>query len=652
MDEKYSEYEYLKLLAKSYPSISAAATEIINLQAILNLPKGTEHFMSDLHGEYEAFLHILKNASGVIKSKIHDIFSTTLSKAERKTLAALIYYPEAKLAIIKPKCDNLDDWYKITLYRLIELCRNIGAKYTRSKVRKALPKDFEYILDELIHTNDLSYDKHEYYDQIIKTIIKTDRADAFIIALAKLIQRLAIDHLHIIGDIFDRGPRADIIMDELMRYHSVDIQWGNHDIVWMGAAAGSEACIANVVRNSIKYNNFDVLEDGYGISIRPLTTFALEAYKNDDCELFIPKNLENIQTGTSDKMSAKIHKAIAIIQFKIEAGVIMRHPEYKMKNRTMLDFIDYDAHTITIDNKTYDLADNNFPTIDKNDPFKLTDAEKEVVKRLRQSFLHSEKLQAHVGFLLSNGNMYKAFNSNLLYHGCVPLDENGDFEKVELFGSELSGRAYVERAEQAVRCGFFGSDAEKANGLDFMWYLWCGSKSPLFGKDKMTTFERYFINEPALHKETKDNYYRFVETKEVCENILKEFGLDEKQSHIINGHVPVQIKKGESPVKADGKLLVIDGGLSKAYQAKTGIAGYTLIYNSYGLVLSAHEPFESMTAAIEQEKDMHSDSVILESSLKRKKVADTDTGRQIKKSICELERLLSAYRSGILTDRQ
>lgn len=652
MYENYSEYEYLKLLSKTYPSISSAATEIINLQAILNLPKGTEHFMSDLHGEYEAFLHILKNASGVIKAKIHDIFSTTLSKSERNSLATLIYYPEAKLAIVKQNCDNLEDWYKITLYRLIELCRNVGAKYTRSKVRKALPKEFEYIIDELLHTNDLSYDKHEYYNQIIKTIIKTERADAFIIALAKLIQRLAIDHLHIIGDIFDRGPRADIIMDELMRYHSVDIQWGNHDIVWMGAAGGSEACIANVIRNSLKYNNFDVLEDGYGISTRPLTTFALETYKDDECVLFMPKNLENIQTGTSDKMSAKIHKAIAVIQFKLEAQLIMRHPEYNMKSRTMLDFIDYDNYTITIDNKTYPLSDKNFPTIDKNNPFELTAQEKDTISRLRQSFLHSEKLQAHVAFLLSKGNMYKAYNGNLLYHGCVPLNENGDFEEVELFGKKLSGKAYVERAEQAVRCGFFGSAQEKENGLDFMWYLWCGSKSPLFGKDKMTTFERYFVADELLHKETKDNYYRFVETQEVCEKILKEFGLDQEGSHIINGHVPVQIKKGESPVKAGGKLLVIDGGLSKAYQAKTGIAGYTLIYNSYGLVLASHDPFESTSAAIEEEKDMHSDSVILETSLKRKKVADTDNGAQIKKSICELEKLLAAYRSGILTDKE
>lgn len=652
MNENYSEYEYLNLLSKSYPSISAAATEIINLQAILNLPKGTEHFMSDLHGEYEAFLHILKNASGVIKSKIHDIFSTTLSKAERNTLATLIYYPEAKLALMKQKCDNLDDWYKITLYRLIELCRNVGAKYTRSKVRKALPKDFEYILDELIHTNDLSYDKHEYYNQIIKTIIKTDRADAFIIALAKLIQRLTIDHLHIIGDIFDRGPRADIIMDELIRYHSVDIQWGNHDIVWMGAAGGSEACIANVIRNTLKYNNFDVLEDGYGISTRPLTTFALETYADDECELFVPKNLENIKTGTSDKMAAKIHKAITVIQFKLEAQLIMRHPEYKMKNRTMLDFIDYENATIVIDGKKYELLDKNFPTIDKNNPFKLTQQEADTMARLKQSFLHSEKLQAHVGFLLSKGNMYKAYNGNLLYHGCVPLDENGEFEVVELFGTKLSGRAYVERAEQTVRCGFFGVDAEKQNGLDFIWYLWCGSKSPLFGKDKMTTFERYFIADAETHKETKDNYYRFVETKQVCEKILREFGLEREDSHIINGHVPVQIKKGESPVKAGGKLLVIDGGLSKAYQAKTGIAGYTLIYNSYGLVLASHEPFESAAAAIEEEKDMHSESVILETSLKRKKVSDTDNGARIKQSINELEKLLAAYRSGILTDKQ
>lgn len=650
MSENYREYEYLELLSKSYPSISAAATEIINLQAILNLPKGTEHFMSDLHGEYEAFLHILKNASGVIKDKIHDIFSTTLSKAERRTLATLIYYPEAKLDLVKKNCENIEDWYKITLYRLIELCRNTGSKYTRSKVRKALPKDFEYIIDELLHTNDLSHDKHEYYNQIIKTIIKTDRADAFIIALAKLIQRLAIDHLHIIGDIFDRGPRADIIMDELMRYHSVDVQWGNHDIVWMGAAGGSEACIANVIRNSLKYNNFDVLEDGYGISTRPLTTFAMEAYADDECALFTPKNPDNIKTGTADFMSAKIHKAIAIIQFKLEAQLILRHPEYNMNERTILDAVNYEKGTVVIDGKEYELRDKNFPTVNPASPFELTAQEEDVVMRLKQSFLHSEKLQEHVKFLFSKGNMYKAYNGNLLYHGCVPLDERGEFAKVSIFGDELSGKAYIEKAEQMARCGYFGLDGEKEDGLDFMWYLWCGSKSPLFGKDKMTTFERYFISDKEAHKETKDNYYRFVEDEKICDKILEEFGLDREGTHIINGHVPVQIKKGESPVKAGGKLLVIDGGLSKAYQEKTGIAGYTLIYNSYGLVLSAHEPFESTAAAIEEEKDMHSESMILEGSIQRKKVMDTDTGAQIKKRICELEKLLGAYRNGILTE--
>ncbi len=651
MTENYSEYEYLSLLAKRYPTIASAATEIINLQAILNLPKGTEHFMSDLHGEYEAFLHILKNASGVIKNKIHNVFSNTLSKAERDSLATLIYYPEQKLSHIKKNCENLEDWYKITLYRLIEMCRSTSSKYTRSKVRKALPKDFEYILDELIHTNDLSSDKQEYYNQIIKTIIKTDRADACIIDLAKLIQRFAIDHLHIIGDIFDRGPRADIIMDELMRYHSVDIQWGNHDIVWMGAAGGSEACIANVIKNSLKYNNFGVLEDGYGINTRPLTTFAVEAYKDDECLLFMPKNPENVDTGTEDAVSAKIHKAITIILFKLEAQVIKRHPEYEMDGRTMLDFVDYKKGTITISGNEYKLLDTSFPTIDPENPFELTEQEKDVVARLRQSFLHSEKLQAHVKFLFSKGNMYKAYNNNLLYHGCVPLEKNGDFSKVRIFGEELSGKAFVDRAEKAARCGYFASGKEKQNGLDFLWYLWCGSKSPLFGKDKMATFERCLIEDEKTHKEEKDSYYKLIENAEVCERILNEFGLTEKGAHIINGHVPVQIKKGESPVKAGGKLLVIDGGLSKAYQEKTGIAGYTLIYNSYGLVLSSHEPFESVQAAIEYEKDMHSESVILESSLTRKKVMDTDIGKQLKKNIAELEKLLKAYREGVLTEK-
>lgn len=649
--DSYGEYEYLKLLSERYPSISSAATEIINLRAILNLPKGTEHFMSDLHGEHEAFLHVLKNASGVIKLKIKDIFGTTLSKNERRRLATLIYYPEAKRALIKKKEENLEDWYKITLYRLIELCRNIASKYTRSKVRKALPKEFEYIIDELLHTDDLSHNKHEYYYQIIQTIIETERADAFIIALAKLIQRLAIDHLHILGDIFDRGPRADIIMDELMRYHSVDIQWGNHDIVWMGAAGGSEACMANVIRNSLKYNNFDVLEDGYGINTRPLTTFAIETYADDDCDFFIPEKIENSREETSDSLAAKIHKAITIIQFKLEAQIIQAHPEYQMKDRTMLDFINFERGTITIAGKQYELLDKNFPTIDPNAPFRLTEREEDVVSRLKQSFLHSEKLQNHVKFLFAKGNLYKTFNSNLLYHGCVPMNEDGSFAEVEFFGEKLSGRKYIEKAEQIARQGYFGLDSEKKNGLDFMWYLWCGNKSPLYGKDKMTTFERYFIKDEELAKESKDCYYKFVQERKWCEAILREFGLEDAESHIINGHVPVQIKKGESPVKAEGKLLVIDGGLSKAYQAKTGIAGYTLIYNSHGLLLSAHEPFESRNTAIEKEQDMHSDLEVVENAPSRRLVSDTDDGKRIKAKISTLESLLKAYRNGILVEK-
>ncbi len=647
----YTDYEYLKLLSQRYPSISRASTEIINLRAILNLPKGTEHFMSDLHGEYEAFLHILKNASGVIKMKIHDIFGNTLSQAERRALATLIYYPEARLSIIKMREENIDDWYKITLYRLIELCRNVASKYTRSKVRKALPKEFEYVIDELLHTDDLDKNKHEYYSQIVEAIIETGRADAFITALAKLIQRLAIDHLHILGDIFDRGPRADIIMDELMKYHSVDIQWGNHDIVWMGAAGGSGACMANVIRNSLKYNNFDVLEDGYGINTRPLTAFAMETYAADDCRLFMPENFENIQNGISDMTAAKIHKAIAIIQFKLEGQIILRHPEYEMQSRTMLDFIDYERGVITINGAEYELLDKNFPTIDRNNPFELSEQEADVVARLKQSFLHSEKLQQHVKFLFAKGNLYKTFNGNLLYHGCVPMERDGSFAKVCIFGEELSGRRYVEKAEQMARCGFFGLDGEKQNGLDFMWYLWCGSKSPLYGKDKMTTFERYFIKDEGLSAEQKDCYYDFVRQTDYCDMILKEFGLEGKECHIVNGHVPVQIKKGESPIKAGGKLLVIDGGLSKAYQAKTGIAGYTLIYNSHGLLLSAHEPFVSRHIAIEKEQDMHSDFEMIEALPNRKMVYDTDAGKEIEKRIAELEKLLEAYRKGVLVEQ-
>lgn len=649
-----SNIKYLTLLSEQYPNIQSASTEMINLQAILNLPKGTEHFLSDLHGEYEPFLHILRNASGVIKDKIKDIFGNTLSSDERRALATLIYYPEQKLEMTKKNLANVDDWYKITLYRLIEICRVAGSKYTRSKVRKALPKDFEYIIDELLHTNDYSHDKEGYYAEIIKTIIKTERADAFIIALSRLIQRLSIDHLHILGDIFDRGPRPDIIMEALMAYHSVDIQWGNHDILWMGAAAGSDACIANVLNVSAKYNNFDALEDGYGINIRPLAIFALATYKDDPCTRFVPRNPNEVEEKPHDiALVAKMHKAISIIQFKLEGQIVQRHPEYKMQAKTMLDKVNYETGMLMIDGADYQLVDTNFPTINPASPFELTAEEAELVEKLRLSFLHSEKLQQHIRFLYTKGSMYTVYNSNLLYHGCIPMDEDGEFTNEEIFGEKLCGKNYIDYAEVIARQGYFAKSGtkEKKDGLDFLWYLWCGAKSPLYGKSKMATFERYFTNDKKIADEVKDSYYTHIENEATCIKVLAEFGLKPEDSHIINGHVPVKIRKGESPIKAGGKLLVIDGGLSKAYQPQTGIAGYTLIYNSYGLVLASHEPFESITRAIVDEEDLHSKSVVLERGTIRKKVADTDSGISILSQIHDLELLLMSYRKGILKEK-
>lgn len=648
------ELKYLTLLSAKYPTIAAASSEIINLKAILNLPKSTEQFMSDIHGEYESFLHILKNGSGVIKRKLNDIYGRTLSENERKSLATIIYYPEQKLEIVKKSVDDINDWYKITLYRLVKICKVIASKYTRSKVRKALPKDFEYIIDELLHTDNEVVNKEYYYEEIIKSIIETERAEAFIIALSKVIQRLAVDHLHIIGDIFDRGPGADIILDALLAYHSVDIQWGNHDILWMGAAAGSEACIAIALNTSVKYNNMDTLEDGYGINIRPLATFALETYPAGSCKLFEPKNYEENSFRPKDiDLIARIHKAIAVIQFKLEAQIILRRPEYGLESRLMLDKIDFERGVLCYNGREYELLDKNFPTIDPANPFALSEGEREVMDGIKLSFLHSEKLQQHIRFLYSKGSMYKSYNANLLYHGCIPMNEDGSFTAVSIFGEPLSGRAYIDKAEQVARQAYFGlpGSKEREEGLDFLWYLWCGKDSPLFGKSKMATFERYLLGDKETHKEHKNPYYIHIDSKETCMKILKEFGLEGEESHIINGHVPVKIKAGESPIKAEGKLLVIDGGLSKAYQSQTGIAGYTLIYNSYGLLLASHEPFESINAAIEKETDIHSSTIVLEQVARRKSVADTDNGANIQKQIDDLQKLLKAYRQGLIKEK-
>lgn len=645
------ELRYLKSLSKQYPNIASASTEIINLQAILNLPKGTEHFMTDVHGEYEQFNHVLKNGSGSVRRKIDEEFGNTLSSKDKKSLATLIYYPKEKLEIVMQEEENIEDWYKITLYRLVQITKHVSSKYTRSKVRKALPKDFAYIIEELITEKAEVQDKEGYYNEIVHTIIRIGRAPDFIVALSKLIQRLVIDHLHIVGDIYDRGPGPHIILHTLRHYHSVDVQWGNHDIVWMGAAAGSLACIANVVRMSARYGNLDTLEEGYGINLIPLATFALEQYKNTSDAFAIKYNTDY---NTKDLgMDMKMHKAMAVIQFKLEGQIIKRRPEFMMEDRLLLDKINFEKGTVMVEGREYKMRDMDFPTIDPANPYELTPEETEVMERLRQAFTRCDKLQRDVRFLFSKGGLYKVYNSNLLYHGCVPLDEEGNFLKVNVFGKEYSGKALYDILDTYARRGYYASreSGEKAKGEDILWYIWTGPNSPVFGKDKMTTFERYFIEDKETHVETKNAYYRLYDNEEIVDKILREFGLDTTKSHIVNGHVPVERKKGESPIKCNGKLLVIDGGFSKAYQHKTGIAGYTLVANSYGMRLVSHEPFESTEAAIRKESDIFSDSIVVETALRRQCVADTDIGVELKESIHQLEELLDAYREGVLVEK-
>ena len=655
IDTIEDDLRYVKLLASKHPTIPDACTEIINLEAILNLPKGTEHFLTDVHGEYESFNHVLRNASGVVKRKINDIFGASIRDSEKKELATIIYYPEQKLDLALKEEIDIDDWYRTILHKLIKISRTISSKYTRSKVRKALPPDFSYIIEELLHEQQSTFNKQEYYNGIIETIIKIGRAKEFIVAISNLIQRLTIDRLHILGDIYDRGPGAHIILDTLMHYHSVDIQWGNHDILWMGAAAGSESCIANVLRISTRYANLDTIEEGYGINLLPLATFALDFYNGDSCESFKPKVLpENNYREKDLNLMSQMHKAISIIQFKLEAAIIKRRPNYEMEARLLLHKIDYEKGTINIDGKDYILNDTNFPTIDPNDPYKLTEEERELVDKLKSSFSNSEKLQGHVRFLYSKGSMYLKYNSNLLYHGCIALNQDGSFKKIKVNNTTYSGKSYIDKTERVAREAYFGkvdSDS-KLYALDSVWYLWCGSNSPLFGKDKMTTFERYFIDDKSTHVEIKNPYYKYRDDETICNNILSEFGLDPTDSHIINGHIPVKTTQGESPIKANGKLLVIDGGFSKAYQPQTGIAGYTLIYNSYGLLLVSHTPFESTQKAIDEGKDIFSSTIVLEKSTNRKRVIDTDVGLEIKEQIKDLQLLLTAYRKGLIKEQR
>ncbi|MCC0631990.1 MULTISPECIES: fructose-1,6-bisphosphatase [unclassified Clostridioides] len=647
-----SKLKYLKLLSKQYPSISKASTEIINLEAILNLPKGTEHFITDVHGEYEPFVHVLKNGSGVIKRKIEELFSNTIRDSEKKMLATLVYYPEQKLDLIIKQEENIDDFYRINIYRLIELCKYASSKYTRSKVRKLLPENFKYIIEELLHEHIKSEHKEEYYKSIVETIVDIGIAKEFIIAISTVIQKLVVDRLHVIGDIYDRGPRPDIIVDKLIEHHCVDIQWGNHDILWMGAASGEKTCIANALRISARYANLDIVEDIYGINLLPLATFAIEMYKDDPCKEFIPKINDQSVTTTEKSLMAKMHKAISIIQFKLEGEVIKRRPEFEMEHRLLLNMINYEEGTITLKGKTYKLKDTYLPTIDKKDPYKLSIEEKNVIEKLVSSFRGSEKLQKHVSFLFSKGSIYLKANSNLLIHGCVPLNEDGSFMSMNIMGKEYKGKILMDKMESLAREGFFFKDKaeEKLYGMDIMWYLWTGKCSSLFGKDDMTTFERYFIAEKETHKENKNPYFKLRESDVACERIFEEFDLELDESHIINGHVPVESKNGESPIKANGKILVIDGGFSRAYQKTTGIAGYTLIYNSRTLQLVSHEPFNSAEEAIANESDILSTTVVVEHKAKRKMVRDTDEGLKIQEEIEDLKLLLMAYKKGLIKE--
>ena len=636
--------EYLHLLTEKFPNENAVSSEIINLKAILNLPKGTEHFLSDLHGEHEAFEHILKNASGVIKRKIERLFRQELTQQERRKLAILIYYPNR---VLEQKTGDLYDWYEVNLYRLIRLCQDSATKYTRSKVRKALPEEFAYIIDELL--NEHGPDKMLYYEHIIKNIIELDRAKAFIIAICDLIKRFVINRLHIIGDIYDRGTGAVQIMDDLKQYHSVDVQWGNHDILWMGAASGSAACIANVLRISLRYNNLETIEEGYGINLRPLSSFAAETYANDDCKIFYPKNHAEIENVNELKLLAKMHKAISLIQFKLEGKIILNRPKFGMNDRLLLNKINPEKTHINISGKEHPLLDNYFPTLDISDAFKLSPTENDVVEKLINSFHKSEKLQKHISFLFTHGSLYLTYNSNLLFHGCIILNDAGGLQELTINNNKYSGKKLMDKFDLLARQGYVSSDQKRRDyGKDIMWYLWCGAKSPLFGKTKMASFERYFIADKSTHTEEKNKYYSLRENKETCSMILEEFGLDPQKSHIINGHVPVKVKKGESPIKADNKLIVIDGGLAKAYQSVTGIAGYTLIYDSYGIQLVAHNPFESAEKSIQTDSEIVSTNVHRENTQQRLRVCDTDNGIEINRKISALKDLLHAYRKGLI----
>ena len=643
-----SELKYLELLSKNFRNIAETSTEIINLEAILNLPKGTEHFLSDIHGEYEAFTHVLRNGSGSIRQKIEDIFGETLDEVEKKELATLIYYPDAKYNLEEKKNRNIEEWSKKNIYRLVKVCKHASTKYTRSKVRKAMPKDFEYIIQELLYERNEEENKRDYVDAIIDTIISIKYTKDFMKAMGELIRRLAIDRLHVVGDIYDRGPAPHLIMDCLQEYHNVDIQWGNHDLLWIGAGIGNKACIANVIRICSRYNNHDILEEAYGINLLPLATFAMKYYGKDPCRNFRPKE------GVDNDLIAQMHKAISIIQFKVEGIFSERNPQFEMEDKELLKNIDYHKGTVTIGGKEYQLNDTHFPTVNPDNPLELTKEEVTLLNKLKHSFMNSEKLQRHLKFLLNKGSMYLKCNSNLLYHGCIPLNSEGELVEVNIDGINYKGKSYFDKIEAIIRESFFNwenNEKDKRN-RDFLWYLWCGKNSPLFGKDVMRTFERYFIDDKKIHKENKNPYYQFINKKEICEMILREFGLNPETSHIINGHVPVKVKEGESPVKADGKLFMIDGGFSKAYRKTTGIAGYTLVYNSYGIKIISLAPFESQEKAIKEGADILSSTVVFDEIREITKVKDTDIGKELQRQIDDLKKLLISYRTGLIKQKE
>ena len=648
---------YLQLLSQSFPTVAEASTEIINLQAILNLPKGTEHFLADIHGEYEAFIHVLKNASGNIKRKVNELFGNTLRETEKRELCTLIYYPEQKLELVKHNETDIDDWYHITLHQLVAVCRDVSSKYTRSKVRKSLPADFSYIIQELLHEHTEDHDKTAYVNVIVDTIISTGRADDFIIAIANVIQRLAIDSLHILGDIYDRGPGAHIIMDTMRKYHSWDMQWGNHDILWMGAAAGNDACICNVIRLSLRYGNLPTLEEGYGINLVPLATFAMETYKNDPCTEFIPKTTggASLLDEKTLRLTAQMHKAIAVIQFKVESQIIAKHPEWKMNDRCLFEHVDYQNGTIDLQGKTYKMSSCSFPTINPAAPSELSPEEEILISKLHHSFSVCEKLHKHIRVMLQHGCMYGIYNNNLLFHASCPLNEDGSLKEVEIFpGKKYSGRALMHHTGMQIRTAFQQDSVpeERDYAIDYFLYLWCGPDSPLFDKSKMATFERYFIADKETHVEEKGYYFKLRDDEEVIDHILDAFGVVGSNRHIINGHVPVRTLKGENPIKANGKLMVIDGGFSKAYHNETGIAGYTLVYHSRGFQLVQHEPFTSTEDAIKRGTDIKSTTQIVEMSNRRMLVADTDIGVELRKQIDDLEELLFAYRHGYIKEKE